>query len=94
MHMTRFLLLALALCFTAAVGFAQKTTELKKSGEKYFAHERWAESLAALEQYQAAKPGDIGVLTKIGIAQYRLHQPDKARKFLECLHSHFGGIYF
>lgn len=95
MHMIRFLLfftrrslrvggLALALC-CAAAGFAQKPAELKKSGEKYFADSRWAESLDALEQYQAVKPGDISVLTKIGIAHYRLHQPDKARKFLEYL---------
>lgn len=77
-------LLALALCITVT-GFAQKPADLKKSGEKFFADNRWAESLAALEQYQAIKPGDIGVLTKIGILHYRLHQPDKARKFLEYL---------
>jgi outer membrane protein OmpA-like peptidoglycan-associated protein len=78
------LLLALLLC-AASAGFAQKPAELKKSGEKYFADRRWAESLAALEQYQALKPGDAGVLAQIGIAHYHLHQPDKARKFLEYL---------
>ncbi|HMX39440.1 MAG TPA: OmpA family protein [Saprospiraceae bacterium] len=73
------------LCCCAGAGFAQKPADLKRNGERFFAEGRWAESLAALEQYQAAKPGDVGVLTQIGIAHYHLHHPDKARKFLDYL---------
>ena len=71
--------------FLAVSGFAQKPVDLKKAAEKHYANGRWAEALTALEQYQAVKPGDIGVLTKLGIVHYRLHQPDKARKYLDYL---------
>jgi outer membrane protein OmpA-like peptidoglycan-associated protein/tetratricopeptide (TPR) repeat protein len=63
--------------------WAQKAAELKKNGEKAFANERWADALALLSQYQQEKPGDPAVLTKLGIAHYHLHQPDKARQYLE-----------
>lgn len=62
---------------------AQKAVELKKNGEKAFANGRWADAQALLAQYQQEKPGDPTVLTKLGIAHYHLHQPDKALQFLE-----------
>ena len=82
--MNRLYLLCLFLLLAAA-GFAQKPAEIKKSAEKYFADHRWPEAIAALEQYQALKPGDLGVLTKLGITYYQLHQPEKARKYLDYL---------
>ncbi len=63
--------------------WAQKTADLKRNGEKAFANGRWADALALLSQYQQEKPGDAAVLTKLGIAHYHLHQPDKARQYLE-----------
>ncbi len=73
---------ALFLCL-ASVAMAQKGAELKKSGEKAFANRRWADALTLLSQYQQEKPGDASVLTKLGIVHYHLHQPEKARQFLE-----------
>ena len=74
----------LFLCLIAAPAvWAQKPAELKRNGEKQFANGRWAEALASLGQYQQEKPGDLAVLTKLGICSYHLHQPDKALQYLE-----------
>ncbi|MEO6759994.1 MAG: hypothetical protein ABIO24_11120, partial [Saprospiraceae bacterium] len=74
----------LGLCLLLATGLAaQKPAESKRNGEKYVAAERWADALPELERYQEAKPGDMGVLTKLGIVNYQLHHADKARQFLE-----------
>lgn len=62
---------------------AQKPADTKRSGEKNFDNQHWAEALAALGQYQQEKPGDLSVLTKLGICHYQLHQPEKARQYLE-----------
>lgn len=78
---TVYLLLIFAL-FSPAL-LAQKTAELKKNGEKAFAGRRWQDALTLLGQYQQEKPGDPSVLTKLGISHYHLHQPEKARQFLE-----------
>ena len=59
---------------------SQKTAQLKSEGESAFADGRWAEALDLLSKYQEQKPGEIGVLTKIGRASYYLHQPDKAKQ--------------
>ncbi len=61
----------------------KKAAELRKNGEKAFANGRWQDALTLLGQYQQEKPGDPSVLTKLGITHYHLHQPDKARQFLE-----------
>ena len=71
-------------CLAAAPALdAQKPADLKKTGEKYFANQRWAEALDALNQYQQVKPGDPAVLTKIGIAHFQLHHADQALQFLD-----------
>ena len=62
---------------------AQKTADLKRIGEKQFANRQWTEAVATLGQYQQEKPGDLGVLTKLGISNYHLHQAEKARQYLE-----------
>lgn len=78
---TVFTLLFLGLAAPAL--WAQKPSDLKRSGEKHYANGQWGEALNALEQYQQAKPGELDVLTKIGICHLRLHQADKARQYLE-----------
>ena len=70
------------LAFATAVE-AQKPADLKRAGEKKFADEQWAEALDLLDQYQQAKPGDLEILTRIGICNYHLHQPEKARQYFE-----------
>ncbi|MEO6038633.1 MAG: hypothetical protein ABIQ93_09490, partial [Saprospiraceae bacterium] len=62
---------------------AQKPNDGKRNGDRYFANGRWADALTELTRYQQAKPGDMDVLTKLGIVNYQLHQADKARQFLE-----------
>lgn len=80
--MTRIVWLFCLLLGAAALP-AQKPAELKKSGEKYFANARWRDAQQRLNQYQEQKPGDLSVLTKLGIADYHLHQADPARKYFE-----------
>jgi outer membrane protein OmpA-like peptidoglycan-associated protein len=64
---------------------AQKITDLKKNGEKFYTNERWNEALTALAQYQEQKPGDAGVLAKLGIIYFHLNQAPQARKYLEYI---------
>jgi outer membrane protein OmpA-like peptidoglycan-associated protein len=64
---------------------AQKPAELKRNGDKAFAAARWREAQQLFDQYQAQKPGDTEVLTKLGIAHYQLQQGEKARTLLEYL---------
>ena len=75
-----FFLLAL---LAAPALFAQKPSALKRNGEKQFANRQWAEALASLDQYQLASPGDLKVLTQIGICHYQLHHAEKAQEYLE-----------
>ena len=70
------------LCFAWASVAAQKPAALKSQGEAAFANQRWEEALAKLSQYQELKPGDKGVLSKIGQASYQLHLPEQAKKYL------------
>ena len=62
---------------------AQNPVALKKQGEKDYAARQWQAAVENLNQYQQLKPGDPGVLTKLGIAYYRLHQPEQAKRLLE-----------
>jgi len=76
-------LLAGFLLLLAPALLAQKAADLKRNGEKQFANRQWTEAVATLGQYQQEKPGDLGVLTKLGICNYHLHQAEKARQYLE-----------
>jgi outer membrane protein OmpA-like peptidoglycan-associated protein/tetratricopeptide (TPR) repeat protein len=77
-----FLLGIIGWAFVAPL-YSQKPAELKANGEAAFGEGRWAEAMDFLTQYQAQKPGDLGVLAKIGRSAYYLHQPDQALKYLE-----------
>ena len=68
---------------TATALPAQKPVELKRSAEQAFANARWREAQQFYSQYQAVKPGETDVLTKLGISHYHLHEADKARQLLE-----------
>lgn len=63
--------------------FAQNTAETKRVGERAFANARWQEAQQSLAKYQEAKPGDFGVLTKLGISLYQLRRGEEARRYLE-----------
>lgn len=80
------IVLFLAIILLCAKGLtAQKPAALKSSGETAFADQRWEEAYQNLIQYQQLKPGDPGVLSKIGQSAYFLHYPDQARQYLEYI---------
>lgn len=79
----RNLALFFILGFLATGAFAQTPAEAKRNGERAFANERWRDAQMFLAQYQEAKPGDFGVLTKLGIALYQLRRGEEARRYLE-----------
>lgn len=62
---------------------AQKAAVLKKNGEALFAANHFNEALIPLSQYQQEKPGDLGVLTKLGICNFQIHNAEKAQQYLE-----------
>lgn len=62
---------------------AQNPAEAKRNGERAFDNGRWRDAQMFLAQYQEAKPGDFGVLTKLGISLYRLRRGEEARRYLE-----------
>ena len=78
-----FVLLFIAFLSSLAGIMAQNASELKRNGERAYANERWEEAQKFLSQYQQAKPGDFGVLTKLGIALYQLRQGEEAKRYLE-----------
>jgi len=67
----------------SGMAFAQNPAEAKRNGERAFANQRWRDAQMFLAQYQEAKPGDFGVLTKLGIALYQLRRGEEARRYLE-----------
>jgi outer membrane protein OmpA-like peptidoglycan-associated protein/tetratricopeptide (TPR) repeat protein len=84
MKILKYSLWAIAFVFiNLNVGMAQKASEFKKTGEKYFKNSRWQDALNSLNQYQQEKPGDADVLIKLGICSYYLHDTDKARQYFE-----------
>ncbi|MCC6410751.1 MAG: PD40 domain-containing protein [Saprospiraceae bacterium] len=82
--MIRFCTAAFVFLFPLAL-FAQKASDLKRNGEKMFEARRYAEALSLLARYQQEKPGETAVLTKLGICNYYVNQPDKARQYLEYI---------
>ena len=71
----------IAVAYTTVL-LAQKPSTLKTDGEKAFADGRWAVALDNLSKYQQLKPGDLGVLSKIGQSAYQLHLPEQAQQYL------------
>lgn len=69
--------------FFAGSVAAQSPVALKKQGDKLYEKGRWKDAAAQFSQYQAAKPGDPEVMTKLGICYYNLHQPEQAQRLLE-----------
>jgi outer membrane protein OmpA-like peptidoglycan-associated protein len=72
-------------CFLAAAPRldAQSPADAKRNGERAYANGRWQEAQRNLALYQEAKPGDLGVLTKLGISLYQLRRVEEAKRYLE-----------
>lgn len=77
------LLFSFTYLFNSAGALAQSPADAKRNGERAFANERWRDAQMFLAQYQEAKPGDFGVLTKLGISLYQLRRGEEARRYLE-----------
>ena len=88
--MLRFALLGITLLFTVSLA-AQRPADLKKNGERAFASAHWEDALEQLVQYQQKKPGDLSVLTEIGICHFQLHHGQKALDFLSYVASKSAG---
>jgi len=81
------LLFALAFLCHPAESAAQSPADAKRNGERAFALGHWQDAQTLLAQYQESKPGDFGVLTKLGISLYQLRRGEEARRFLEYVAS-------
>ena len=79
MHRAAQITILLFTFLTSGMTFAQSPAEAKRNGERAFANERWRDAQMFLAQNQEAKPGDFGVLTKLGIALYQLRRGEEAR---------------
>lgn len=71
----------------AISSFGQKPAEIKRNGFKAYDNGQWINAKSLLAQYQDLKPGDLTVLTKLGILNYKLSQGTEARKYLEYVAS-------
>lgn len=63
--------------------WAQTPADFRKTADKAYAAGQWAEAVTAYTQYQEAKPGELDVLTRLGICHFHLRQGDKAQQYLE-----------
>jgi len=79
---SRFVALFVSLVFSGLLS-AQSPAALKRDGERAFATARWSEAQKLLAQYQESKPGDLSVLTKLGIALFHLRRGEEAKRYLE-----------
>ncbi|MEY4202764.1 MAG: hypothetical protein RL013_467 [Bacteroidota bacterium] len=81
--MVRFILFFFLAAFSLSPVSAQSPSVLKRDGEKAFSDGRWTDAHKLLSAYQSAQPGDVGILTKLGIASYHLGLGAEARRYLE-----------
>jgi outer membrane protein OmpA-like peptidoglycan-associated protein/tetratricopeptide (TPR) repeat protein len=81
--LNRIQLLLLCCWALPAVLSAQSTAALKSKADAAFTNGRWAEALDFYSQFQEKKPGNIEVLGRIGQTAYLVHQPDKAKQYLQ-----------
>ncbi|MFN0213004.1 MAG: OmpA family protein [Saprospiraceae bacterium] len=77
------LLFAFTIICLSVESFAQSPAVSKRNGERAFANKRWSEAQMFLAQYQEAKPGNLEVLTKLGITLYQLRRGEEALRYLE-----------
>ncbi|MBL7829098.1 MAG: PD40 domain-containing protein [Saprospiraceae bacterium] len=85
--MLRSILFICLFLFSTMEAESQSPAALKRNGEKAFSDGRWAEAKNLLTQYQEIKPGDLDVLTKLGIAHFELGQGLEARKYLAYVYA-------
>jgi outer membrane protein OmpA-like peptidoglycan-associated protein len=81
----RFMLLVVGLLGVVSLS-AQRASTLRKDADKAFDAKNWEAALSQYDQFQQAQPGDLNVLTRIGICHFELHHGDKAREYLSYVY--------
>ncbi|MFM7154051.1 MAG: hypothetical protein ACKOZV_07980 [Bacteroidota bacterium] len=81
--MLRFILFIFLTAVSLSTVSAQSPSVLKRDGEKAFSDGRWVDACKLLQAYQSAQPGDVGVITRLGIASYHAGMGAEARRYLE-----------
>jgi tetratricopeptide (TPR) repeat protein len=81
----RFILIALAIFFSNLFLQAQSPSELKKYAEQLFQAGRFFEAAENFERVQAAIPGDVEVLTRLGMCAFQKSQPEEARRLFNYI---------
>jgi outer membrane protein OmpA-like peptidoglycan-associated protein len=72
------------LVFIAGVhGYGQNAASIKKLGDDYFRAGRYSDAVIQYSQYQLEKPGDLDVLTNLGIAYFHVRELPKAVEYFE-----------
>lgn len=69
--------------FYNPVAAQQNPVAVQKQADKWYEKGRWKEAAHLYNQYQTLKPGNVEVLTRLGICYYQLHQPEQAQRLLE-----------
>jgi outer membrane protein OmpA-like peptidoglycan-associated protein len=73
--------------FCGLLSAQQNPVAVQKQADKLYDRGRWKEAVELYNQYQASKPGNPDVLTRLGISYYHLHQPEQAQRLLEFVKS-------
>ena len=81
--MVRFILFIFLTAVSLSTVSAQSPSVLKRDGEKALSDGRWADAHKLFSACQSAQPGDVGVITGLGIASYHLGMGAEARRYLE-----------
>jgi len=73
----------LCFCLFGAVALpAQRPAALRSAADKAFDAQRWEAALPLYEQFQEAQPGDLQVLTRLGICHFELGRGEKSAEYL------------
>ena len=78
----RYRLILLA-CFIPFFTLAQSPAELKKMGDDYFKAGKYQDAVINYSQYQLEKPGDMSVITNLGISYFEVRDFTKASEYFQ-----------
>ncbi len=79
----RILLLTVFFLVSLARTDGQNAGTVRKLGDEYFRAEKYRDAVVYYSQYQLDKPGDLEVLTRLGIAYFNLRNLPKAVEYFE-----------
>ncbi|MGB0863689.1 MAG: OmpA family protein [Saprospiraceae bacterium] len=87
MYLKRILIIVLSIFCFAGLGMAQKVSSktLKKKGNLFYGHKKYAYALPYLLKYQEAKPKDLEAKLRIGICYFHTNRMEQAETYLEYM---------